>query len=89
MIDTFLRATEERYKFYNSESFRHTLYVSAYSFKKAPTPRSAVYKTKTVINNRVLIRYKRGNFAAGWMPIMCPHCNTRMDVPYAGLEIQI
>jgi len=34
-----------------------------------------------------LIRYKRGNFAAGWMPIMCPHCHTRMDVPYTGLEI--
>ena len=36
MIDTFLRATEERYKFYNSESFRYTLYIDAYSFKKAP-----------------------------------------------------
>lgn len=87
MINTFLKATEERYKFYNSESFRYTLYIDAHSFKKAPTPIGAIYKTETIINNRVLIRYKHGNFAAGWMPIMCPYCHTRMDVPYSGLKI--
>lgn len=87
MINTFLRAMEERDKSYNSESFRHTLYMDAYSFKKAPTPIGTIYKTETVINNRVLIRYKHGNLAVGWMPIMCPYCHTRMDVPYTGLEI--
>lgn len=83
MIDTFLKASEE---------IRYALYLDAYSFKKAPVPIGApkdrkLYKTDIIINNRVLIRYERGNLAAGWMPIMCPHCHTRMDIPYSELEI--
>lgn len=47
------------------------MYADAYSFKKvfitAYLP--GMYRTNTVVNNRVLIRYKCSNLPAGWLPI--------------------
>lgn len=47
------------------------MYTDAYSFKKvfitAYLP--GMYRTNTVVNNRVLIRHKGSNLPAGWLPI--------------------
>lgn len=45
------------------------MYADAHSLRAAPKTTGDLYLTNTVVNGRVLIRYKRGNLAAGWLPI--------------------
>ena len=45
------------------------MYADAHSLRAAPRIIGELYLTNTVVNGRVLVRYKRGNLAAGWLPI--------------------
>lgn len=55
------------------------MYADAHSLRAAPRIAGELYLTNTVVNGRVLVRYKRGNLAAGWLPIK-PHTVRRVVI---------
>ena len=55
------------------------MYADAHSLRAAPRIAGELCLTNTVVNGRVLVRYKRGNLAAGWLPIK-PHTVRRVVI---------
>lgn len=45
------------------------MYADAHSLRLSPRTLGELYLTNTIVNGRVLVRYKGSNLAAGWLPI--------------------